>query len=97
MNSASRTPYNSQTSDESCLESEFPTLVQICKQCTLNKITQNIGALCSCDRASWVKRGERKPTRYNNIDDLLSIVDVDYWHCLNMLYIGAFRKPAHRN
>jgi len=52
MNSASRTPYNSQTSDESCLESEFPTLVQICKQCTLNKITQNIGALCSCDRAS---------------------------------------------
>jgi len=41
-------------------------------------------ALCSCDRASWVKREERKPTRCNNIDDLLSIVNVDYWHCLNM-------------
>jgi len=25
-----------------------------------------------------VKREERKPTRCNNIDDLLSIVDVDY-------------------
>jgi len=40
--------------------------------------------LCSCDRASWVKREERKPTRCNNIDDLLSVVNVDYWHCLNM-------------
>jgi len=27
---------------------------------------------------SYVKREERKPTRCNNIDDLLSIVDVDY-------------------
>jgi len=25
-----------------------------------------------------LKREERKPTRCNNIDDLLSIVDVDY-------------------
>ena len=25
-----------------------------------------------------MKREERKPTRCNNIDDLLSIVDVDY-------------------
>ena len=30
------------------------------------------------------ERKERKPTRCNNIDDLLSIVDVDFWHCLNM-------------
>ena len=37
-------------------------------------------ALCSCDRASWVKREERKPTRCNNIDGLLSIMDVGYWH-----------------
>jgi len=43
MNSASRTPHNPQASDGFCLESEFPTLGQICIQCTLNKITQNIG------------------------------------------------------
>ena len=29
-------------------------------------------------KLSLVKREERKPTRCNNIDDLLSIVDVDY-------------------
>ena len=27
---------------------------------------------------------ERKPTRCNNIDGLLSIMDVGYWQCLNM-------------
>jgi len=27
---------------------------------------------------------ERKPTRCNNINGLLSIMDVDYWQCLNM-------------
>ena len=30
------------------------------------------------------KREERKPTRCNNIDGLLSIMDVGYWQCLNM-------------
>jgi len=34
--------------------------------------------ICSCDSASLVKREERKPTRCNNIDDLLSIMGVDY-------------------
>jgi len=38
-------------------------------------------------------REERKPTRWNNIDDLLSIVDVDYWHCLNMF--RASLCPKH--
>jgi len=33
----------------------------------------------SADRASWAKREERIPTRCKNIDNLLSIPDVDYW------------------
>ena len=33
---------------------------------------------CVSSKHSTVKREERKPTRCNNIDDLLSIMDVDY-------------------
>ena len=53
--------------------------------------------LCSCDRASWVKREERKPTRCNHIDDLLSIVDVDYWHCLNMFRASLCPSSGERH
>jgi len=31
-----------------------------------------------CWKTEWMMREERTPTRCNNIDDLLSIVDVDY-------------------
>jgi len=50
----------------------------------MNEKYISLYALCSCDRASWVKREERKPTRRNNIDGLLSIMDVDYCQYLNM-------------
>jgi len=53
--------------------------------------------LCSCDRASWVKREERKPTRCNNIDDLFPIVDVDYWHCLNMFRASLCPSSGERH
>ena len=33
---------------------------------------------CSVGFSKFVKREERKPTRCNNIDGLLSIMDVDY-------------------
>ena len=43
-----------------------------------------------------VKREERKPTRCNNIDDLLSIVVVDYWHCLNMFRASLCPSSGER-
>ena len=39
--------------------------------CWITKATNTLrlcNTLCSCDRASWVKRRERIPTRCNNID-----------------------------
>ena len=64
----------------------------------VKKLQQTVHStlLCSCDRASWVKREERKPTRRNNIDDLLSIVDVDYWHCLNMFRASSCPSSGER-
>jgi len=39
---------------------------------------------------------ERKPTRCNNINDLLSIVDVDYLHCLNMFRASLCPSSGER-
>jgi len=41
-------------------------------------------------------REERKPTRCDNIDDLLSIVDVDYWHCHNMFRASLCPSSGER-
>ena len=54
--------------------------------------------LCSCDRASWAKREERIPTRCNNIDDLSSIVDVDYWQQsrhVSGIFMPIIRRKDH--
>ena len=48
-------------------------------------------------RTLITKREERKPTRCNNIDDLLSIVDVDYWHCLNMFRASLWPSSGERH
>jgi len=47
-------------------------------------LTTSCILLCSCDRASWVKCGERIPTRCNNIDVYcqLQMLIIDY--CLDM-------------
>ena len=50
--------------------------------------------LCSCDRASWAKREERIPTRCNNIDDLLSIADIDY--SLQSRHVSGIFMPIIR-
>ena len=55
-------------------------------------------SLCSCDRASWAKREERIPTRRNNIDDLLSIPDVDYWlksRHVSGIFMPIIRRKVH--
>jgi len=39
---------------------------------------QNKQLVLNLNKTLIVKREERKPTRCNNIDDLLSIMDVDY-------------------
>ena len=40
--------------------------------------------VCDSTNINTIKREERKPTICNNIDGLLSIMDVGYWQCLNM-------------
>jgi len=62
--------------------------------------TNNCGLsfLCSCDRASWAKREERIPTRCKNIDDLLSIPDVDYWllsRHVSGIFMPIIRRKDH--
>ena len=47
-------------------------------------------------QTGMAKREERKPTRCNNIDDLLSMVDVDYWHCLNMFRASVCPSSGER-
>jgi len=69
--------------------------------CTENKMLQclcKLQTLCSCDRASWAKREERIPTRCNNTDDLLSIVDVDYWQQsrhVSVIFMPIIRRKDH--
>jgi len=50
--------------------------------------------LRSRDRASWAKREERIPTRCNNINDLLSVPDVDY--CLLSRHVSGIFMPIIR-
>ena len=57
--------------------------------------TNKMYVLCSCDRASWAKHEERIPTRCNNINDLLSIPDVDYW-LLSRHVSGIFMPIVRR-
>ena len=56
--------------------------VSICVTCLvmLARSYSVLGSLVFClsNNKFCLKREERKPTRCNNIDDLLSIVDVDY-------------------
>ena len=58
----------------------------------------NFLALCSCDRASGAKREERIPTRCNKINDLLSILDVDYWllsRHVSGIFMPIIRRKDH--
>ena len=45
--------------------------------CNTNHL-QDIRQIIKYKETTLLKREERKPTRCNNIDDLLAIVDVDY-------------------
>ena len=61
-----------------------------------NKVVVTISlVLYSCDRASWAKCEGRIPTRCNNVNDLLSIPDVDYW-LLSRHVSGTFMPIIRR-
>ena len=54
--------------------------------------------LCFCDRASCAKCEEGISTTCNNIDDLLSIIDVDYWlmsRHVSGIFMPIIRRKDH--
>ena len=81
--------------------------IRLCSKCTISLVyALNLSPICwwKCPYVeccffhdnSGFNRKERKPTRCNNIDDLLSIVDVDYWHCLNMFRASLCPSSGER-
>ena len=65
------------------------------KTCTLPNM---LLSLCSCDRASSVKRGERIPTRCNNIDaycQFRCLILTTVSTCFGHLYAHHQEKKDH--
>jgi len=63
-----------------------------------SKSSDSNRGLCSCDLASWAKREERIPRRCNNINDLLSTPDVDYWllsRHVSVIFMPIIRRKDH--
>jgi len=52
-----------------------------------------LSSLCSCDRASWVKREERKPTRCNNIRGRWFIVNCGCWLLTLSQHVSGIKMP----